>query len=124
MSEKLPISEFSPQDRSIQVYVVQPEDPNYEKFQELFSEDAYGHGFCLLQHNLVIIDGMVKRSLGPDHMRAVEAHEVAHIVCEHEGYRIYEQEIEADKVAIDMLVERGYFRSAELLRERLKRANE
>jgi len=121
MSEKLPISEFSPENRPIQVYVVYPDDANYKKFQQLFSEDMFGHGFCLLGIDVIIVDGFVEENLGHPHMKAVEAHEVAHIICNHQGYKIAEQEIEADKVAIDLLIERGYIEAAHLLRERLER---
>ena len=109
----LPISEFGP----FMVYLVETNDELYDTFKNLFKKEAMGYGFFLKSHDLIIVDGGA--GLNTVQLKAVEAHEAAHGHLGHEEYNNLQFEREADELAIEMLVEKGYNKAADLLRGRL-----
>ena len=120
-SENLPISEFSPPGRPLSVYVVMPSEKIYQKISSLFSPDVFGHGFFIQNNDLIIIDGAIvdDNRYTEDHIRAIEAHEVGHAIAGHVGHGNIAQEIEADDIAIKLLLSRGYDKAAALLAQRV-----
>lgn len=115
--EQVPVSEFSPPDRPLHLYVALPDDSNYETLSPHFSADAFGHGAYLHGHDILLVDGGA--GLTPDQLKAVEAHEAAHAILGHQQFRNEQFEKEADELAIEMLQAKGYNSSAQLLIDRL-----
>ena len=60
--------------------------------------------------------------LNTDHILAIEAHEIAHHRLGHDGGLVIneEDEIAADNLAIEILLNEGHIRSADLLRARIE----
>ena len=105
-------SEFStPQCKDIVVGIVEEGDPFYPALKPLFQK--YGYGFADMRIGAIYIDGSI--GLDRDELKWVEAHEAAHIIS---GSM---DEKETDLFAHQLLLEKGYGRSAELLMERLER---
>jgi len=115
--EQAPVSEFSPPDRPLYLYIALPDDSNYETLSPHFSADAFGHGAYLHGHDILLIDGGA--GLTTDQLKAVEAHEAAHAILGHQQFRNEQFEKEADELAIEMLQTKGYDNSAQLLISRL-----
>ena len=105
-------SEFStPQCKDIVVGIITSDDFHYDILNPLF--DEYGYGFADMNTGTIYIDGEV--GLNEDELKWVEAHEAAHIISRSIDER------ETDLFAHQLLLEKGYGRSAELLMERLER---
>ena len=82
-------SEFLPE---ITIAVVFSDNPQYEKLEPMFNE--YGYGFMVPNKNLVIIDGeQIINNFDADVLKFIEAHEIAHIILNHDGPRNEEEEL-------------------------------
>jgi len=99
----------------VTVVVVFNDDPLYSQVKGFFEE--YGFGFMVPGENLMIIDGeiLVGKSDAKDILKFIEAHEVAHILLNHNGPRNEKDEIDADLKALTLLIEKGYDKSIKLL---------
>ena len=86
-------SEFLP---SITIFVVFSDDPQYEQLKPLFEE--YGYGFMVPNKNMILIDGEILLENGDteDLLKFIEAHEIAHVILNHEGPRDEDEELDAD----------------------------
>jgi Zn-dependent peptidase ImmA (M78 family) len=86
-------SEFLP---SITIFVVFSDDPQYEQLKPLFEE--YGYGFMVPNKNMILIDGEILLENGntEDLLKFIEAHEIAHVILNHEGPRDEDEELDAD----------------------------
>jgi Zn-dependent peptidase ImmA (M78 family) len=86
-------SEFLP---SITIFVVFSDDPQYEHLIPLFEE--YGYGFMIPNKNMILIDGEILLENGntEDLLKFIEAHEIAHVILNHEGPRDEDEELDAD----------------------------
>lgn len=105
-------SEFStPQCKDIAVGIFTKDDIRYDILKPLF--DEYGYGFADMKTGIVYIDG--EAGLDRDELKWVEAHEAAHIITQSIDER------ETDLYAHQLLLEKGYKRSAELVMENLER---
>lgn len=99
----------------VTVVVVFEEDPLYEQVKEYFEE--YGFGFMVPGKNLIIIDGeiLVGQPNSKDLLKFIEAHEVTHVLLNHDGPRDAKDELEADLGAYLLLQDKGYYESVRTL---------
>jgi hypothetical protein len=104
-------SEFSTPQCHIVVGIVDESDFLYPALKPLF--DEYGYGFVDMNTATIYIDGGI--GLDRDESKWVEAHEAAHIIS---GSL---DEKETDLLAHKLLLDKGYWRSAELLMENIER---
>jgi hypothetical protein len=90
----------------VTVVVVFNEDPLYPQVKPFF--DQYGFGFMAPGKNLMIIDGeiLVGEPDAKDILKFIEAHEVAHILLKHNGPRNERDEIDADMMELNLLVDK------------------
>lgn len=102
------------------VVVVFNEDPLYLQVKPMF--DQYGFGFMVPGQNLMIIDGeiLVGEPDAKDILKFIEAHEVAHILLKHDGPRNERDEIDADMMALNLLVAKGYDKSIKILLDKFQ----
>lgn len=99
----------------VTVVVVFEEDPLYEQVKEYFEE--YGFGFMVPGKNLIIIDGeiLVGQPNSKDLLKFIEAHEVTHVLLNHDGPRDEKDELEADLGAYLLLQDKGYYEPIRIL---------
>ena len=104
----------------VTVVVVFNEDPLYSQVKPFF--DQYGFGFMAPGKNLMIIDGeiLVGEPDDKDILKFIEAHEVAHILLKHDGPRNEKDEIDADLMALNLLIEKGYDKSIKILLDKFQ----
>ena len=101
------------------VFIMFSNDDLYDKVSGLF--DKFGLAFADLNSKTIFIDGEQAReqNLTDDHLLAVEAHEIAHQILNHQGDEFSEkQEREADWFGIRLLDRMGYGKAAALLEKR------
>ena len=104
----------------VAVVVVFNDDPLYSQVKGFFEE--YGFGFMVPGQNLMIIDGeiLVGEPDAKDILKFIEAHEVAHILLNHDGPRNEKDEIDADMMALNLLIEKGYDKSIKILLDKFQ----
>jgi hypothetical protein len=104
----------------VTVVVVFNEDPLYPQVKPFF--DQYGFGFMAPGKNLMIIDGeiLVGEPDAKDILKFIESHEVAHILLKHDGPRNEKDEIDADLMALNLLIEKGYDKSIKILLDKFQ----
>ena len=104
----------------VTVVVVFNDDPLYSQVKGFFEE--YGFGFMVPGQNLMIIDGeiLIGESDAKDILKFIEAHEVAHILLKHDGPRNEKDEIDADMMALNLLIEKGYDKSIKILLDKFQ----
>jgi hypothetical protein len=107
---------FSEFKNDIAVGILTKEDYRYEVMKPLFEQ--CGFGFAETSSGCVFIDGEVK--LTKDELDWVEAHEVAHILLKHTKDRNESDEIDADRKAIELLLDRGYTKSAQMVKDKFE----
>jgi Zn-dependent peptidase ImmA (M78 family) len=109
-------SEFLPE---ITIAVVFSDNPQYEKLEPMFNE--YGYGFMVPNKNLVIIDGeQIINNFDVDVLKFIEAHEIAHIILNHDGPRNEEEELDADLGAYILLKQKDKLGAIKSLIEQFK----
>ena len=85
-------SQFDP---NITIAIVLSEHPQYEQLKTMF--DEYGYGFMVPGQNLIIIDGeQFIDNFNSDVLKFIEAHEISHIILNHNGSRNENEELDAD----------------------------
>ena len=85
-------SEFLPE---VTISVVFKEHPQYENLSPLF--DHFGYGFMVPNKNMVIVDGEIfNERFSSDVLKFIEAHEISHIILNHNGPRNEDEELDAD----------------------------
>jgi hypothetical protein len=104
----------------VTVVVVFNDDPLYSQVKEFFKQ--YGFGFMVPGQNLMIIDGeiLVGEDNAKDILKFIEAHEVAHILLKHDGPRNERDEIDADMMALNLLIGKGYDKSIKILLDKFE----
>ena len=104
----------------VTVVVVFNDDPLYSQVKPFF--DQYGFGFMVPGKNLMIIDGeiLVGEDNAKDILKFIEAHEVAHILLNHDGPRNEKDEIDADMMALNLLIGKGYDKSIKILLDKFE----
>jgi Zn-dependent peptidase ImmA (M78 family) len=92
-------SEFLP---GITIIVIFSDNPQYEQILPMFQE--YGYGFMIPNKNLILINGEeILNNYSDDLLKFIEAHEIAHVLLNHDGPRNEEEELDADLVAYVLL---------------------
>ena len=104
----------------VTVVVVFNDDPLYSQVKGFFEE--YGFGFMVPGQNLMIIDGeiLIGEPDAKDILKFIEAHEVAHIILKHDGPRNEKDEIDADMMALNVLIGKGYDKSIKILLDKFE----
>ena len=104
----------------VTVVVVFNDDQLYSQVKGFFEE--YGFGFMVPGQNLMIIDGeiLIGEPDAKDILKFIEAHEVAHIILKHDGPRNEKDEIDADMMALNLLIEKGYDKSIKILLDKFQ----
>lgn len=110
-------SEFLP---SITIFVVFSDDPQYEQLKPLFEE--YGYGFMVPNKNMILIDGEILLGTGntEDLLKFIEAHEISHVILNHEGPRDKDEELDADLGAYLLLSRNDNIRAIKPLLKHFK----
>ena len=109
-------SEFLPE---ITIAVVFSDNPQYENLHPLFKE--YGYGFMVPNKNLIIIDGeQILNNFNTDVLKFIEAHEIAHIMLNHDGPRNDDEELDADLGAYILLKQKDKIGSIKSLIKNFK----
>ena len=99
---------------SVVIAIVDNADYQYQTLAPLFNE--YGYGFVAPNQKLVFIDG--GKGLNKNTLKWIEAHEVAHIILGHKREKDANDEIEADTLAHKLLVGNGYYKAAQLVKDK------
>ena len=114
-----PISYNSEFLREITIAVVFSDNPQYENLEPMFKE--YGYGFMVPNKNLIIIDGeQIINNFDADVLKFIEAHEIAHIILNHDGPRNEKEELDADIGAYILLKQKGKIKSIKYLIKHFK----
>lgn len=105
MSEKNDLfsykSTFEPK---VNITLIFKENPNYDNMREIF--DVYGYGFLAPEFKSIFIDGELflgDDGFSMDDLKFIEAHEISHLLLNHNGPRSEKDEIEADLGAYILL---------------------
>lgn len=106
-------SEF---DSTLDVVIIRSSDYRYSIIKPMFNE--YGFGFIIPGFKTIFIDG--EQNLGNDINKFIEAHEVAHILLNHNESKNPNDEIQADLLARLLLLEHGYTTAAGLVVEKFE----
>jgi hypothetical protein len=107
-------------DPSIKVIIVFPESPSYQSLEKLFADKT--HAFLMQDKKLLVIDGKAVSEpwFTKDHLRVIEAHEVAHNMAghgsRHHSGRDETEEREADYIGYHLLMDAGLDSAATLHR--------
>jgi len=92
-------SEFLP---GVTIIVIFSDNPQYEQILPMFQE--YGYGFMIPNKNLILINGEeILNNYSDDLLKFIEAHEIAHVLLNHNGPRNEEEELDADLGAYVLL---------------------
>ena len=81
----------------IKILVIFKNNENYENLITIFNE--YGYGFYVPNQELIIINGEIflnSNDLTMDDLRFTEAHEISHLLLNHDGPRSEKDEMDAD----------------------------
>ena len=111
-------------DPSIKVVIVFPESPSYSLLEKLFAEKT--HAFLIQDKKILVIDGKAVSEpwFTKDHLRVIEAHEVAHNMAghgsRHHNGRDETEEKEADYIGYHLLMDAGLDSAATLHRMEYK----
>jgi hypothetical protein len=83
--------------------------------------EEYGYGFMVPNKNLVVIDGEnILENFNVNILKFIEAHEIAHVILNHNGPRSEDDELDADLGAYLLLKEKGYTDSIKSLLKNFK----
>ena len=122
LSESLenPITTQSNLDPAWTLVISYPNDSLYNKLEPYF--EKLGIAFANLGNQTIYFDGaeVSEDYFTKDHMFAIEAHEIGHSIANHQGEPYYSkrQEQEADWLGINLLIQNGKTKAANLLIER------
>ena len=111
-------SEF---DNDVIVSIIDNNDFRYSVVKPLFQ--SYGFGFMIpanISEKLMLIDG--EQKLNKHILKWIEAHEVAHFMLGHglTQNNSAAEEIEADKLAYQLLNDKGYTKSAQMVKDKFE----
>ena len=96
------------------VLVVEVEDKDTGPIVDRLSSQNHGYAIRGIESPVAVIDGRLskKRWCTPDHLLAIEAHELGHILAD------TDDEPTAEAKAIEILTAHGHTAAVKLLRER------
>ena len=104
------------------VYVVYKEHEGYKTIRESLEKLNNSIGALWVGTKNIFVDGerVADENIDQDQLLALEAHEIAHSMLNHEGGLNTQSEKEADLLAIALLETFGYRRSAQFIKDRIK----
>lgn len=96
------------------VLVVEVEDRDTGPIVDRLSSQNHGYAIRGAEMPVAVVDGRLskKKWCTPDHLLAIEAHELGHILAD------TDDEPTAERKAIEILEEHGFIGAAQILRER------
>jgi hypothetical protein len=105
------------------VTIVYKEDMVYNDCKKLF--ETFGLAYANLENNFIFVDGeaILEQNLTPDHIIAIEAHEIGHFISDHKGQinkSLEEIEKEADWAGYQLLIKYKRKKAALILAKRFK----
>jgi hypothetical protein len=111
-------------DDNFSVFVIYPNHPSFNHLNGIYFK-LFGVAFLDFESMSIFIDGqeISKEGYTPDHIYAIEAHEIAHFILEHDRKSempTTRQEKEADSVAIVILSYLNYHGAKDLLISRFQ----
>ncbi len=106
-------SEFN---KDIVVSIIGKDDALYVLLKPLF--ESYGFGFMMPGKGIIFIDGSI--GLNKHILKLVEAHEIAHFILGHSEAHNPNDEMDADRLAYQMLDGKGYVKAAQLCKNKFK----
>lgn len=115
-------SEF---DNDVFVNIIGANDFHYSAIKPMF--ETHGFGFMIpegipvnISKKLMLIDG--EQKLSKNILKWIEAHEVAHFILGHGliKERHPNEEIAADRLAYQLLDDRGYIKSAQMVKDKFE----
>jgi hypothetical protein len=116
------ISWTSTIDNRFSVFIIYPNHPAFKQLKGIYFK-VFGVGFLNFDTMAIFIDGeeISKEGYTVDHMYAIEAHEIAHYILNHDiKTPSKEQEKEADIVAIEILNYLNHQKAKDLLIRRFE----
>jgi len=113
-------SEFLP---GVTIIVIFSDNPQYEQILPMFQE--YGYGFMIPNKNLILINGEeILTNYSDDLLKFIEAHEIAHVLLNHDGPRNEEEELDADLGAYVLLKQKDKVGAIKTLLKHFKNRHE
>jgi len=115
-------SEF---DNDVTVNIIGNDDFRYSIVKPIF--ESYGFGFMIpamppanISEKMMLIDG--EQKLNKHILKWIEAHEVAHFMLGHglTKNNSAEEEIQADRLAYQLLNDKGYIKSAQMVKDKFE----
>lgn len=111
-------------DDRFSVFVIYPNHQSFNHLKGIYFK-LFGVGFLDFETMSIFIDGeeISKEGYTPDHLYAIEAHEIAHYILEHDKKRqrpTIKEEKDADVAAIELLDFLKYHGAKDLLINRFK----
>ena len=105
-----------------QVFVVFKESEQYPALIEMLTSMNNSIGALWVGTKNIFVDGerVIEEHIDKDQLVAIEAHEIAHSMLNHEAGLDAQAEKEADLLAIALLETFGYRRSAQFIKDRIK----
>jgi hypothetical protein len=105
---------FRMSDMASNVLVVEVEDRDEGTVVERLSDQNHGYAIRGTEYPVAVIDGRIASQgwCTPDHLLAIEAHELGHILAD------TDDEPTAEAKAIEILTAHGHTAAVKLLRER------
>lgn len=105
-----------------QVFVVFKESEQYPALIEMLTSMNNSIGALWIGTKNIFVDGerVIEEGIDKDQLVAIEAHEIAHSMLNHEAGLDAQSEKEADLLAIALLETFGYRRSAQFIKDRIK----
>jgi len=122
MTDQAIVSYNSVINSQYQVFVVFKESEQYAALTEMLTSMNNSIGALWVGTKNIFIDGerVIEEQIDKDQLIAIEAHEIAHSMLNHEGGLNIQSEKEADLLAIALLETFGYRRSAQFIKDRIK----
>ncbi len=109
-------SEFLP---DVQISVVFSDYPQYSELVPLFKE--YGYGFMVPNKDIILIDGeQIVDNFDYNVLKFIEAHEISHVLMNHDGPRSENDELDADLGAFILLNSKDYIDSIDILKDQFE----
>jgi len=122
MTDQAIVSYNSVINSQYQVFVVFKESEQYAALTEMLTSMNNSIGALWVGTKNIFIDGerVIEEQIDKDQLIAIEAHEIAHSMLNHEGGLNIQSEKKADLLAIALLETFGYRRSAQFIKDRIK----
>ena len=122
MTDQAIVSYNSVINSQYQVFVVFKESEQYAALTEMLTSMNNSIGALWVGTKNIFIDGerVIEEQIDKDQLIAIEAHEIAHSMLNHEAGLDAQSEKEADLLAIALLETFGYRRSAQFIKDRIK----